>query len=335
MRHPRVQSSKPRRTIALGVMVSVAIAFLVVTLVQTGPLPSALGTPQAGHVTHEMVHGAIDFDAPQPLDAYRRDLVARGLRAYNLAVAECMNSAGYPELLEVIARVPEGEPFPNLRVSSGAFGPDSDEDAVQFGYLPTFLREASQEPPQVVSADPTYGENIDTCAAAATALFVTEDGTDVLSRYVELGNQLSADFAGVLDDSPVVVEAFDDWLSCMSRHSYNASGVGEYLGSMHPPTFFGVETGQFIGSTEGVTKADEKQGGVVRVLQPPDVLIYQPSGEEVALALADVACKAETNLWARVFPELLKAEADIVVRHQEMIAELTDSVASVLDATEG
>jgi len=269
---------------------------------------------------------SVDFSGPQPLDAFDGELVGEIEAARNRLVASCMADAGFPQLANAGVGTSVRNPFFALRIREGLFGPDTQEQAVRYGYLPFWLWEAEPELPKVVSSEPGFNAAYDVCLAGIAEVIAAVGG-DALDRYWDIGNRITWEFResiGVLPDAEPI---FDDWLACMSTEGYVGGSVGAYLSVAYPPAFFGIQTGsweQVVAPESPALRADE-----IALLEPGDHGTYLVSAGEQELGLADVRCKIEVGFWPRIFPLLIANQGAILADYQADLAELTPKVEGI------
>lgn len=312
---------------------------LVVTIVVAAGGCSSVGEEQAGvdgAATSDSTYllpdaGVVGLEDPQPVDLYQGELLGQIRGERERLVAECMAASGYPQLLEVFALSRESigrNPFSELRLRHGMFGPETEAQAREFGYLPVREWYALPQPLAVVSHDAAYDARYPQCVDAAWDALAS--GREGYLQYFEIGNDL-----GHLIQSSIFTTAtrlvFDDWIGCMAESGYYGGTVDDYAESMYPPVFFGVPTGEWVGG--GVSDRPTGTPGTVEILDPGSRGEYAPTEEEVTLALTDVACKREVELWGRLLPLLIGAQADAVDSFETSLLELNPQIEELARLT--
>ncbi len=279
------------------------------------------------------------FAEPQPVDLLLSGVLGSINQSGVLYVHKCLAAHGFPQLLEQDAMIGGLESNPHIlgRVESGLFGPDTEAQAREFGFLGPFWWNQGEEAPQLVSSDPGFNAAADACDQEwAEAL--PQQG--LFRTYSDLEAEIiSQTFVAMRDSLEVEASAvFEDWLGCIEtagftpqgvQLTFGAGGIGveeagapevTIGGSSALAQYFGVQAGNWEGAREPDTSP--LPAGTTEIRQGGSNGVYVPTEAEVELALTDVTCKQQTRFWERLYPILMDIQRRVIANLEAQLTEL-------------
>jgi hypothetical protein len=273
------------------------------------------------------------FADPQPVDLLLGRVLGSIETSRVLYVHKCMATYGFPQLLEhdTMTGGPKSDPNSYWRVEPGLFGPDTEAQARQFGFLgASYWDHQGEESIGVVSSDPDWDTAADACYQEFSEALPQEG---LFQTYLDLHFEIVAEIFMAMRDS-LEAEAsavFDEWLGCIETAGYTPQGIqltfgaggvgvvepGAPLvtigGSSALPQYFGVQAGNWEG--ESADSSGEYVPGV-----------YVPTEAEVELALTDVTCKQQTRFWERLYPILMDIQRRVIANFEDQLTELNPQI---------
>ncbi|CRK60013.1 hypothetical protein [Alloactinosynnema sp. L-07] len=240
----------------------------------------------------------------RPFDLFRGDHIALINDAQIKLQSECMVGKGYSQFAQLVNVRTDGE----FGFNEDPFAPRTEEQAQRYG----LGKPRPASPPRVSGkGDGAYNASIDHCEETAWKAVVD---TGVFSQYYQLGNSLTSEFSGKLDQ--VGVDFKQPVLDCLRGKGY--VGTGADLGSVES---FGVKVGSLVGaSSVPETRPESADGLIVEPSKPAQE--YVPTAEETKFAVTLVRCRTETGMFAKVDEVANNAQQKIVEDHAVEFAEL-------------
>lgn len=230
------------------------------------------------------------MDAPELISAER---LADELRLQSGSlIAECMASAGFPEVKQAQALRRDDQPRPRSGVVYWhplESGPTTPDEARRYGLLG--LVSSFQEPPpgDLISGLPAFDDALQECGSS-----VTVDGMVVPERLNAWAEQANAIRDVFMND------AFDDLQPLLQEQMQCFADATGFDLSQDLPQY--EEVLAELGIDEGTWTtydAPEPVPGQVMVVERAPTR-YMPSEAEVALALLFVECAEDTQFFARL-----------------------------------
>jgi hypothetical protein len=284
------------------------------------------------------------FAEPQPVDLLLSRVLGSIETSRVLYVHKCMAAYGFPQLLELDAMIggPKSDPNNFWRVETGLFGPDTEAQARQFGFLgASYWDHQGEEGIGVVSSDPDYDTAAEVCYQEFSEALPQEGP---FQTYSDLQFEIIQEiFVAMRESLEVDASAvFDEWLGCIETAGFTPQGIQLTFGvggigveeagapevtiggSSALAQYFGVQAGDWEGAREPDNSPLPE--GTTEIRQGGSLGVYVPTEAEVELALADVACKQQTRFWERLYPILMDIQRRVMADFEDQLTELNPQI---------
>lgn len=240
--------------------------------------------------------------------------------AKRVLVADCMNKQGFPQLKQSGIKSYDGN-AKILVIDRHRFrGFASEQEARQHG----FGRDQAEEPPPVVSSDPSFDAALAACGIEADKA-LGEDSRATLDAYSDLGNQLSGSFGAWV--RPALAKEMGPMLDCLAQRGYKVDDREKYLRNPYNMRHFNIAPGKLDGAP--YDWQPKKKPGTVDVGPPKPHLRYVPSSQEADFAAAWYHCDQSTHRLDNLLEGAQKAESEVVAKFEDKLTELNPEIEAI------
>ncbi len=262
-------------------------------------------------------------------------------------VAQCMHTAGFPQLLELVSSMgsSSGQSTGKLRqlttIYAHELGPLTESQARQFGILGSHLIGASERPRpgNVISNDPSYSAARHECIEASRVHFEAEDVTEmkaIAQSNHDLKNAVISQFRTAVGVQ--LEELLLERLACVRDGGYPDLDLDAIQGSGGSPEddlrMVGIEPGETrrIVSDRHEELEAPLEPGETRLVLGSDMSRehYIPSPAEIEFALVFVDCSERIRFVERLEQIQVPVRAAIVAEHEMTILGLREKIDAVL-----
>ncbi|GEM_PF-6173672 len=266
------------------------------------------------------------------LEAERLERALR--REINARRADCVAAQGFD--MDRVAQdlYQEGGTTAEQRgvvsINPAELGPNSPQEAREFGLLGIDTRFGTTQAGQIRSRDPAFAEAMEQCRLEAES----EVGTDLgplLETSLQLRNEARQAFLTAVDGSlrPLVAER----MACLADKTGidvdKLMGLSSWSEVME---FLGIPPGQYSNDGSGEEVQREPNPGESFVIDLP-VEIYHPSEPEVELALKYVECGDKVDFVTRLLDLQKEARSEILSEYGNQLDEVTSRMKSYIEST--
>lgn len=234
--------------------------------------------------------------------------------------AACMVEAGYSEFADIsLGAAAASSTLAVAPLLPAEFGPTTLAEARQSGYDPTVL---FPDPgfPKVVGAEAE--QMFSTCRSLSWSR-IGPAALEVVSQIESLANQLHNSLRGQLIASPASREVFIERTECLAGEGYPVDPDDPILFRPEPEKV-GITFGNMIPSGSAGSSPDS-------VLRQPPAEKYQPTNEEVDLAVSDFHCRQQIEHFDRTVAAAAPIQRELMAAHATELQQLQDRLTGLAE----
>lgn len=248
-------------------------------------------------------------------ELYKADHVDLIDYAVNKLKADCMADAGFPQLAAAGVTKHDGM-VRMFAITPARFrGFESEDQARELG----FGAGQPAEPGRVVSYDANFDRQLQECSVQAVSQ-VDEQAGPLVESYIDIGNQMSSEFAQFLRQR--IVEDLPALADCLEGEGYPLVDRNAFLENWDV-RHFGLETGSLADVDDW--SPDPGKGGV-QVGPPVQPQRYVPSQQESELAAAWHRCDERSGRVDRLVESANAKAGEIVSRYEDELVEMNEDI---------
>ena len=235
--------------------------------------------------------------------------------------ADCMVDAGYPEFRDINlgAAAAASSTVSMAPLSPAEFGPTTLSEARQSGYDPTRL---SPNPtlPKIVE---TQAESLFSTCRSTSWSQIGPNALETISQIEVLANDLHNKLREQLVTSPAARQVFIERTECLADEGYPVEPDNPIMFRPEPET---------AGITFGGLIPSDSDGSSDSLLGEPTADEYQPTAEEVDLAVADFHCRQQIDHFNRLVTAAIPIQEQLIADHSSDLQQLGGRLTELAEA---